>query len=523
MLDSNLPGAGAIAATLARILASPLFAQAQRQSRLLRYIVERSQAGTAGRLGQFTIGIDVFERDAGFDPVTDSVVRVEVARLRARLREYYEATPDEVVVIRIPKGRYIAVFEHNPAALPVAPRGDRAGQRSARPVLAVLPFVSHTSEGDDDYFATGITEDLITDLSKVSGLTVIARNSSFAYRDTATALETIGRELGASHVLEGSVRRAGARLRINAQLSHCASGEQVWAERFDRDLADIFEVQDEVGQRIIAALATALTALDRYRRDGVGTVNLDAYDLYLRATTLGWSRAEIEEAARLLGAACVLDPEFALAHARRANLLWYQWQVGWYGDERLGDALEAALRSIDIDPDLAEGHAMLAFIRFWLHEHEASEAAFRRVEVLDPNNIRNIERRAICLALQGRAEEAEACVATVQRVNPHEPYYFPRAVIAFVRGHLDAAIDLLEASAARFPAFVPTRIYLAAALALAGRAPAAAAHIAYLQREAPGITPQRLLDKFSSERSTAGEMRSGFREAWLAADGVASS
>ncbi len=327
----NTPDAAVVTAALSRVLASPVFAQARRQSRLLRYIVEQSAAGRGGRLSQFSIGIDVFDRGADFDPTTDSAVRVEVGRLRSKLREYYETSPDEPVVFRLPKGRYVADIEvagKSPHDISTA----NSASADRQPALVVLPFENVGGDAEDEYFADGITDDLITDMSKLSELKVIARNSAFTYKGHKPTAEQLGRELGVTHVLEGSVRRAGKRLRINVQLVECATGDHLWADRFDRELTDIFAVQDEVGRRIVTALSIALTATDRFRFFDRSTENLEAYDYVLRASRLRWSRSEIEEAYALLQSAVALDPEYGLAHARIALNRWYVVFCGWVGE-----------------------------------------------------------------------------------------------------------------------------------------------------------------------------------------------
>lgn len=507
-----------VRSALERILASPLFGQSERQRQLLNYIVERRLDGAQRELNQFAIGIDVFGRDGSFDPTIDAIVRVEVGRLRARLREYYEAFPDEPVVIRVPKGRYVPEFD----VISPPPSGSTTRAAAHLPVIAVLPFQALGDDAADGYFADGICDDLITDLSKLSGLRVIARSSSFVYRGTDVAAAKVGRELGADYQLEGSVRRAGGRLRINAQLVECAGGEHVWAERYDRELSDVFAVQDEVGRRIVAALSIAVSAVDQYRRDGIGTVNLEAYDAVLRAAALSWAPADIDKACALYDRAIALDPDYATAHARKANLMWYQWRTGRASSAMLDAALATAEKAIELDPEYGEAHAVAGFTRFWQGDVDGATACFDRALTLDPNNVRILERVVIALALEGRTSAATAHLERACTLNPHEPYFYPRALIAFSDGRLDEAITLLRGGAERFESFLPTRVFLAAALALTGDIIGARAEIAIVRHLGSAKNAAEVLAGYPPSEMSAGmrRLRDGIMRAWSGPDAV---
>ena len=182
-----------------------------------------------------------------------------------------------------------------------------------RPSLAVLPFDNLSADAEEEYFADGLTDDLITDLSKISGLFVIARNSVFTYKDRTVDLREVARDLGVRYVLEGSVRRAGNDVRINAQLIDSETGGHLWADRFDRDASDIFAVQDEVIRHIVDALAIELSPPEQQRLGRLPTTNLEAYDYYLRAEQAARSgfRPQLRVALRLYERATELDPTFA--------------------------------------------------------------------------------------------------------------------------------------------------------------------------------------------------------------------
>ncbi len=510
----NTPDAAVVTVALSRLLASPVFAQARRQSRLLRYIVEQSAAGRGGRLSQFSIGIDVFDRGADFDPTTDSAVRVEVGRLRSKLREYYETYPDEPVVFRLPKGRYVADIEvADDVPLDVSrPSSTSMGHQ---PALVVLPFENVGGNAADEYFADGITDDLITDFSKLSGLKVIARSSAFTYKGHKPTAKQLCRELGVTHVLEGSVRRAGKRLRINVQLVECATGDHLWADRFDRELTDIFAVQDEVGRRIVTALSVALTATDRFRFFDRSTENLEAYDYVLRAWRLGWSQSEIKEAYALLQSAVALDPEYGLAQARIASNRWYAEFCGWVGEAAIQQAVDNATSAEQLDPDNSDVQSIYGFVNYWCGSMAIADAAGDKSITLNPANVRALERRVNCLVYLDRCDEAEDYLARAKVLNPHEPYYYPRGLLAFVHGEIAEAIDLLSGSAERFPSFMKTRMFLASLYMLSDDFARSRDQIDEIRKISPDLNFEHIQTSWRNFASTAGKrFVNGLRDAW---------
>ncbi len=245
-----------------------------------------------------------------------------------------------------------------------APAAAAAGASAApkRMAICVLPFSNMSGEPEQEYFSDGISEDVITDLSKISALSVVSRNTAFGYKGKPINIKQVARELGVSHVLEGSVRKSGNRVRITAQLIEAASDNHVWAERFDRDLSDIFALQDEISQAIVKALKVRLAPAEKKAIEHRGTTNVDAYNLYLMARqysvtgNLG-NAGRAEAIVRLCQRAIDLDPEYARAWALIANA---QGLLRFHHG-RKGDAgLAAAEQAISLDPDLAEAHAAKA-------------------------------------------------------------------------------------------------------------------------------------------------------------------
>jgi TolB-like protein len=269
------------------ILASSVFAYSNRQSRFLSYIVQATVAGGADRLNQRVIGVEVFDRPDSFDPVVDSIVRVEAGRLRSKLREYYdELGKSDRVYIELPKRSYAVRIRMAPgdagrrckSHVGVGPVEEMAVEGmleslQGAPTIAVLPFDSMSGDREQEYYADGITDDLITDLARLSGLSVIARQSVFAYKRSVAGAQRISEELGAGFILKGSIRRVGNRVRINAQLVDGSSGKHIWAERYDHPMGDIFDLQDEVNRKIVQALSVRLStdedARFGHRRDEV--------------------------------------------------------------------------------------------------------------------------------------------------------------------------------------------------------------------------------------------------------------
>ncbi len=360
---------------------------------------------------------------------------------------------------------YRAQWEAGPASVGQQPAPTPFGLPDKSSV-AVLPFINMSSDAEQEFFADGLTEDLITDLSKVRGLLVIARNSSFSYKGRSVDIRSIARELGVRYVVEGSIRRASTRVRINAQLIEAASGSHIWAERFDRDLADIFLVQDEVVGKIVSALAGALPSVHVLPKRR--TTNIEAYDLFVRGRSLAMLQ-DTREARALLGKAIELDPDFAAAHAWLA----ISYQFGWmyYGEDREGHrmlARSAAQQAMSLDPENADAHIVLG----WLRAYEGALAeGVAEVEMglrINPNHAEGWLVLADLRVSQGRAAEGIDCVRNALRLNPHPPgyYYWPLGWAQYAAGRYQDAVETLRHESARAP--IARRI-LAAALAQLGR------------------------------------------------------
>lgn len=241
-----------------------------------------------------------------------------------------------------------------------------ATKSTDKPSIAVLPFINNSKNNEQDYFSDGLSEDLITDLSHLSGLTVIARTSSFAYKGQSKDVRQIGLELGAQFLLEGSVRRADGRVRINAQLTATATGKHIWAERFDQPMESLFDLQDKFRRKIIRALKLKLNARESIRLAHRDTDSTEAYDLYLRARKQEsfFTRRSNASSRQLLQRAVAIDPNFAAAHARLAQNLSLAAENGWSDkpEEVASKALALARKAVEIDDGSPYAHWSLGRI-----------------------------------------------------------------------------------------------------------------------------------------------------------------
>jgi len=295
-------------------------------------------------------------------------------------------------------------------AMPSAPAAGAASPAPAqRKVVCVLPFVNMSGDAEQEYFADGISEDIITDLSKVSALTIIARNTAFSFKGKNVDNATLARDHDITHVLEGSVRKAAGRVRINAQLIDCNSGHQLWADRYDRDLDDIFAIQDEISKAIVAALQLQLLPTEKKAIEHRGTSSSEAYSLYLMARQHwisgndGDSRRD-DVVVRICRQAITIDPDYAKAWALMALA---QSELRFRHDRTEEDALASAERALELDPDLPEAHCIKA--RYLETEEGRSDDAQVQVETalrLGPESWEVNKEAARLLFRQGKMREA---------------------------------------------------------------------------------------------------------------------
>ena len=344
----------------------------------------------------------------------------------------------------------------------------------AKPSVAVLPFVNLGNDPEQDSFADGLTEDLITDLSRTAGLFVIARNSVFAYKGKAMDVRRIAQDLGVRYLLEGSARRAAGRVRINAQLVDAVGGEHLWAERFDRSLEDVFAVQDEVARKIVEALLGRLAAPPPRNRPR----NLEAYDLCVRARKLiDDSPQTAREAHLMLTRAIALDPGYAEAHRWLAMNHWMGW-VHWGEPVEPARSVSLALarKAVAIDPNDAGCRWVLANLLAYERSFAEAEAEFAKAIELDPNEADTWATRSDLAVLAGRVEEGLEHIRKAFRLNPFPAswYYLTLGQAQYAAGDYDAAVETLRRDETYRTS---SRRFLAASLAQLGRLDEARAEV----------------------------------------------
>lgn len=353
--------------------------------------------------------------------------------------------------------------------------GVPAPRLSDKPSIAVLPFTNMSGDPEQEYFSDGISEDVITDLSKISGLIVIARNSSFVYKGKAVSVPQVSRELGVRYVLEGSVRKSGNRVRVNAQLIDGATGAHSWAERYDRDLTDIFTVQDDLTKEIVGALALKLTRADKERLDHRSTTSVEAYEYFLRGREQMWllTRTGCDRAKELIARAIEIDPNFSAAYAVIGFVAMLEYINGWSPkpDDRLKEAYELAEKAVRLDDREPFAHMVLGSALLWMREHERAMLETERALALDPNFAAARISLGLEMHYSGRYEEALVEFDRALQLDPH----FPEAVLQFLAqtnlhlGRYDEAADYARQRIARNPQTDASRVVLAACLGHLGR------------------------------------------------------
>jgi len=321
-----------------------------------------------------------------------------------------------------------------------------------RPSIAVLPFDNLSNDPEEEYFADGLTDDLITDLSKISGLFVIARHSTFTYKDQPVRVRDVGRELGVRYVLEGSVRRGGEKVRINAQLIDARTGDHLWAERYDRDYADIFAIQDEVIGEIVSALEVELTEIEQTQLARPPTRNLEAYDYYLRAEehVYGGEARSLATALSLYDRAIALDPEFSGAYAGYARTAVDVWQFDYSnvlsGAVARKQAYEAAGRALQLNADNGRAYSVLGVLQVVDGAYDEAIRSMQRAVALDANNAEAYVNLALVLTYAGKPAEALRAMETALRLNPKAPQYVHdyHGWVLFMNHRYEEALEQLE-------------------------------------------------------------------------------
>jgi TolB-like protein/cytochrome c-type biogenesis protein CcmH/NrfG len=365
-----------------------------------------------------------------------------------------------------------------------------------KPSIAVLPFINMSGDAEQEYFSDGITEDIITALSRFHWFFVISRNTSFTYRGVAVDAKRVAEELGVRYVLEGSVRKAGNRVRITAQLIDARLDHHVWAKRYDRELEDIFVVQDEITEQIIGSVAPGIISTEMQRAQRKDIATLDVWDRIMRAHW-HFARFTMEdniEARRLLTEGAQIEPSSAIALGDLAMIHVIDAHWGWCvsRDQSLAAAAEAARRAVIIDESNAWGHTALGFVELFSNRHDEAVRRLERAIELSPNDANAHGYLSLTLALAGDYEGAVAQVHEAMRLSPRDPFlafwYNSRSVAAFAAERYEDAVDWARKTAEENPRFPGAYRVLMSAYGQLGRLEEAKVALENLLRLAPGVT-----------------------------------
>jgi TolB-like protein/Flp pilus assembly protein TadD len=517
--------AESIRTELDKVLASRVFAHADRPSRFLRFVVEATLREDSTSIKEYSIGTAVLDRGESFDPRADPIVRVEAGRLRSRLSEYYKTEgSDDAIVIDLPKGGYAPVFlEHRTAATigkevsteearEVHATPAEAGTNRARRTsllraaslgalaligmaaavwtwypaaserimsLAVLPLANLSGDANQDYFADGMTEALITELGGIETLRVISRTSVMQYKGSRLPLPDIARQLNVDAVIEGGVLRAGDRIRITMKLIHAGSDRQLWTETYDRSISDVLALQSEVAQAVRAAVGGKLTG-EEQGRGPRRPVAAEAVDAYLKGRYWASKRTAdgIREGIGYHQQAIAADANYAFPYSGLADayVLGITYNV-LPPKEYFPKVRAAALRALELDDTLAEPHVLLAGMKAnqdW--DWPSAEKEYRRALTLQPGFAAAHQRYALNLMWVGRFEDALAEIERAQELDPLSPVLdMNECEILYNARQFQRAIDHCCTAIKRNPEFYVTHQMLGQAYVATGRFPEAIA------------------------------------------------
>jgi TolB-like protein len=392
-----------------------------------------------------------------------------------------------------------------------------------RPAIAVLPFLNMSGDPEHEYFSDGISEDIITALSKLRWFFVIARNSSFTYKGKAVHMKQIAEELGVGYVVEGSVRKSGDRVRITAQLNDVATGSHIWAERYDRDIADVFAVQDEITEAIVAAIEPQLYAAENFHAQRKAPDSMDAWDLVMRALSHYWrvTRQDNVVAQALLEKATVIDPNYGQALGVLAASQTFSAHMGWADMAAVVPTAErAALAAIRADGEDPWAHYALGNVYLFTRRFDDSLAEFELALQLNPNFSLAQGYYGLALAYCGRWQEADLAARRALRLSPRDPFsaiYCGIAAYSQYVGHnYDEAMRLARESIRLRNDFVGGHRVLTAAAGMAGQNEVAKAALLELRRAQPNICIDWIVNQMPFKRDVdRAHYVEGFRRAGM--------
>jgi TolB-like protein len=433
--------------------------------------------------------------------VSDSTL---TSRINAARRAIGDSGSDQKLIRTVPRKGFRFVGSVVPGDTVAKDAAGSSGQAAAqpselplpdRPAIAVLPFTNMSDDPEQDYFSDGISEDIITALSKLRWFFVIARNSSFTYKGRAVLISEVARELGVRYVVEGSVRKIGDQVRISAQLNDASTGGHIWAERYDRNLAGVFAVQDEITESIVAAIEPQLYAAENFRARSKPPGSLDAWDLVMRALSYFWriTRQDNVVAQAVLEKAIAIEPHYGQALGLLATSHIFGAHMGW-ADMRAAVpvAERAALAAVEADPEDPWAHLGLAYTYLFARRFDDSIAEFELTLRLNPNFSFAQAFYGVALCYSGRWQEGDLAARRALRLSPLAPastmYYGIAGHAQFIGRNYDEAIRLARESLRQRADFVGGHRVLTAAAGMAGYLKLAKAALQELRRAQPTIS-----------------------------------
>jgi adenylate cyclase len=493
----------AIREQLVRILNSGPLHQSQRRQRFLEYLVNETLAGRGERLKAYNVALEVFDRPETFDPAIDPLVRIEAARLRDKLREYYGTDGQgDPIHIDLPKGTYTPQIEFRHEAAPRIARREAPPTQegsSTVPAVAVLSFDDLSADQKLGYLGDGVAEDIITALSRFPDLVVVARCSSFAYKGKAVDMRQVGKELGVDYVVEGSVRKDGDKLRIVSQLIDTKNGEHVWAERFDRSGIDPWALQDEVTGMIVSALTGEKGALKQaqYRQAwGKDATTLEEYDYYLRGHEEYMKYAQgdkkgIERSGEIWREGLAKFPSSSLL---KVKLGWHHMRrvMIFVSDDPPADVQKAGglarhvIASEHLSPQVARlANWLMTFVLVQEKDFDGALSAADKTVALAPYDTFMLSSLVIALVQIGRPDQA---LQWADQVAARDPalgwsYNYDRGWAYLVLGRFGEAVDALTQTD-----YSDAHLLLAIAYVRLGRLADARAEVGKMTKINPAIT-----------------------------------
>ncbi|MBF6024590.1 winged helix-turn-helix domain-containing tetratricopeptide repeat protein [Lysobacter niastensis] len=486
------------------------------------------------RRGELLGRDDLLDAVWGHRYVTPGVLSRSIAQLRRALGDDSDH-PRYIQTVHALGYRFIApvtcagdghAMDAVPREAPVTPQAgaDATNESSVSPgdgltvPIAVLPFANMSGDPEQVYFSDGITEDIITELSRWRILAVRSRAASFRYRGVAADMRQVARELHVRYILEGSVRRMGDRMRITAQLVDAQDGKHVWAEKFDRDVADVFAVQDEVVRTIVGTLVGRVQAVGAEQARRKPPASLAAYECVLKGNALPWAEPwGAEEATRMFERAIALDPGYGFAHSLLAAMRYGAWYEAPIGDDAaLQESYALATRALELDPDESTCHSIYAQLCHLRQEYELSLQHVRRAVELNPNNQWNAGDMGMMLNYAGEPEEALQWFRRARELDPYfdVPWYWREYGLAYLLLHrYDEALAMLDRITGRNYRYSALR---AASYALRGDDEIARIHAADCLAQRPEFTIAHYLAKTPFKRHQDSDLLAeGLRRAGL--------